>query len=71
MRSKKEGKGNHMLTKKALKEVQKKLYALQMSHCDDSYNELWKAIDTLVNLGLLDRTYKQAMIKTDSELFNA
>ena len=59
------------MTKKALKEVQKQLFALRASHCDDSYDELWKAIDTLVNLGLLDKSYKDLMVKTDKELFNA
>lgn len=59
------------MTKKALKEVQKRLFILQASHCDDSYNELWKAIDTLVSLGLLDKSYKDLMVKTDNELFNA
>lgn len=59
------------MTKKALKEVQKQLFTLRASHCDDSYDELWKAVDTLVNLGLLDKSYKDLMVKTDKELFNA
>lgn len=58
------------MTKKALKDVQTKLYYLRISHCDDSYDDLWKAVDTLVNLGLLDKSYKDLIVKTDNELFN-
>lgn len=57
------------MTKKALKEVQKRLFDLRVSHHDNSYDDLWTAIDTLVNLGLLDKSYKDLIVKTDKELF--
>ena len=46
-----------------------KLYILRASHADDSYNELYHAVDVLVNLGLLDDSLKQAMAKHDRDLF--
>ena len=36
---------------------------------EDTYNDLWKAVSTLVNLGLLDNSFKDALVKADNELF--
>ena len=57
------------MTKKALLEEMERLYILQISHCDDSYSELFHAVDVLVNLGLLDKSLKYAMVKKDKQLF--
>ena len=35
----------------------------------DSYAELWKAVGTLVNLGLLDSSYQKVMVDADNKLF--
>lgn len=35
----------------------------------ESYDELWKAVGTLINLGLLDESFGKTLVKTDNELF--
>lgn len=55
------------LNQKNLKETMEYLYA----NCKDSYDELWKAISTLHNLGLIDENMVQAAVKKDHELFYA
>ena len=37
----------------------------------DSYDELWKAIQTLHNLGLIDENMVHAAVKKDHDLFFA
>lgn len=55
------------MNKKALKDVMIRLYPAQFIN-DDSYTELWKAVNVLVNLGLLDNSYIELMVKTDNKL---
>lgn len=55
------------LNQKNLKETMEYLY----KNCKESYDELWKAIQTLRNLGLIDENMVQAAVKKDQELFNA
>lgn len=53
------------LTKKAIKEAAKRYY-----NEEDLYNDLWKAVSTLVNLGLVDESLKDTFVEVDHELFN-
>lgn len=53
------------LTKKAIKEAAKMYY-----NEEETYNELWKAVSTLVNLGLVDESLKNTFVEVDHELFN-
>lgn len=45
----------------------------QLSHDGDqeSYSELWKAINVLWNLGLLEEKYNAAMVAEDHRLFES
>ena len=52
-------------TKKALKEAAKTYYTEE-----ETYSELWKAVSTLVNLGLIDESFKTTFVEVDHELFN-
>lgn len=52
------------LTKKALKDAAKTYYSEE-----ETYNELWKAVSTLVNLGLIDESFKTTFVEVDHELF--
>jgi len=52
-------------TKKALKEAAKTYY-----NEEETYSELWKAVSTLVNLGLLDDSFKTTFVEVEHELFN-
>ena len=53
------------LTKKAIKEAAKRYY-----NEEETYNELWKAVSTLANLGLVDESLKNTLVEVDHELFN-
>lgn len=53
------------LNQKNLKDTMEYLY----ENCKESYDELWKAIQTLHNLGLIDENMVQAAVKKDHELF--
>lgn len=57
------------MNKKALKDTMIRLYPAQFSNNDESYSELWKAVNVLVNLGLLDDSYMELMVKTDNKLY--
>jgi len=60
------------MTQKALKEVMERLYNLQDQERDEdetSYEEVFHAVDVLVNVGLLPAALKNAMIDFDHELF--
>ena len=56
------------MNKKALKNAMIRLYPKQFVN-DESYSELWKAVNVLVNLGLLDDSYMKLMVKTDNKLY--
>lgn len=54
------------LNQKNLKDVMGTLY----ENCDmESFDELWKAITTLYNLGLVDKNLVDAMVSTGRKLF--
>lgn len=55
-----------MITIKKMKAAMKQLYKL---NDDESYDTLWKAIQVLNNLGVLDRKFVDAMIEEDHRLF--
>lgn len=54
------------MTVKEVKDMAKKLYDEQDM---DSYTELWDAIRTLDNLGLIDRKYRDALIALDNKMY--
>lgn len=39
------------------------------AHDMESYNDLWKSIQTLYNLGLIGENFRNAAVKKDRELF--
>lgn len=45
----------------------------QLSECDDqeSYDELWKAIQVLNNLGLIDDSIREAAVKEDHRIWES
>lgn len=53
------------MTIKALKEMMVMLY----ENDPESYDDLWNAVKTLVNLGLIDRKFSKAMVEEDRKLF--
>lgn len=54
------------LNAKNLKEIMNRLHNDEDT---ESYNELWKAITTLNNLGLVDDKLCDAMVEEDHKLF--
>lgn len=54
------------MTIKALKETMRNLN----ENDKESYEELWAAVRTLWNLGLVERKFVDAMVEEDNRLFN-
>lgn len=63
------------LTKKSLKATltrlyeERKIFTATFGEDDESYEKTYEAIVTLVNVGLLDRSYLETAAETDHELF--
>lgn len=54
------------MTIKALKETMRMLH----ENDKESYDELWTAVRTLRNLGLIDEKFAKAMVEEDKRLFD-
>ena len=55
-----------MITIKGMKSVMERCYKNEDM---ESYDEIWKAIQVLNNVGLLERNFIDAMVKEDHRLF--
>lgn len=55
-----------MITIKGMKSVMERCY---QNEDMESYDEIWKAIQVLHNVGLLEKNFVDAMVKEDHKLF--